>query len=115
MNIHLQPRQETRLAEIADHRGMTKGELAREIICRYLDEHKASAEPDVDNRGGLGTEISALFSKHSLDVPIPELRGFTIQNPFKSPPKKAARLRPADSRGRRSPHKPSRKPRKKRT
>jgi hypothetical protein len=64
--------------------------------------------------GGLGTEISKLFSKHGLDVPIPELRGFTIQNPFESSPPKAAGLRPADSRGRLSPHKPSRKPRKKR-
>jgi hypothetical protein len=64
---------------------------------------------------GLGTEISAIFSKHGLDAPIPELRGFTIQNPFESsPPKKAAGLRLPDSRGRLSPHKPSRIRRKKR-
>jgi len=104
MNIRLQPRHETRLAGIADH-GMTKGELARQIICRYLDEDKASVETAVDDRSGLGTELTALFPKHGLD--------FAIESPFERPAK-AAGLRPADSRGRLSPQKPSRSRRKKR-
>ena len=85
MNIHLQPQQEDRLAEAAGQRGTTKEELARQIICRYLEEDKASVdvEPAVDDRGGLGTELAALFPNHGLDFAIPELR-FTIMNPFES-------------------------------
>jgi hypothetical protein len=105
MNIRLQPQQKTRLAEIADQRRMTKGELARQIISRYLDEHKASDDPAVNDRGGLGTEIALLFSKHGLDV--------VLESPF-DPPTKAAGLRPADSRGRLSSHTPSRSRGKKR-
>ncbi len=105
MNIRLQPQQETLLVEIADRRGMTKEELAGQIIRRYLDEDKVSLEPAVDDRGGLGTELAAVFPKHG--------RNFAIESAFESLPN-AAGLRPADSRGRLSLHKSSRKPRRKR-
>ena len=73
-----------------------------------MEEHKISGvDPAADRRGGLGTEIAALFSKHGLK------RGnFALES--RSDPPKAAGLRPADSRGRLSPHKPSRNRRKKR-
>jgi hypothetical protein len=106
MLVSLRPKQRQRLAEIAAQRGLTNKALAQQIISRYLDENKASlAEPAADDRAALGTEIAALFSKHGLDV--------VLASPF-DPPPKAARRRPADSRGRPSPHKPSRSRRKKR-
>jgi hypothetical protein len=115
MEVRLQPEKEAQLVRIADERGMTREELARQIIGRFLEENDISPSADpVDHRGGLGTELSALFSKHGLDAPIPELRGFTIQNPFETSRKTAAGLRPADSRGRLSPRKPSRSRRSKR-
>lgn len=108
LRVRLQPGREAQLAEIAAKRGVTKEELARDIICRYLEKDRLSAvEPAKDHRGGFGSEIAALFSKHGLDSPIPELRGFTIQIPFESSPKKATKPRPADTRGRLSPPKPS--------
>ena len=70
----------------------------REIIGRYLEEHPSSMlEPRSGERGGLGTEIAAIFSKHGLDSPIPELR-FTVQNPFEAEVEESGRHR-ADSRG----------------
>ncbi len=106
MRVVLQPKQRQHLTKIAAQRGMTTEELARQIICRYLEGDKASlVKRAVPDRGGLGTEIASLFPKHGLDFSIPELR-FTIQNPFESP-KRAAQLRAADGRGRLSPHKPS--------
>jgi hypothetical protein len=59
---------------------------------------KTGVAPAVDNIGGLGTDIAALFPKHGP--------GLVLESPF-DPPCKAAGLRPADSRGRLSPHKPS--------
>jgi hypothetical protein len=108
MDVRLQPEKEARLAQIAAQRELTTEELARDIICRYLEEAKSSAEPTPGARGGLGTEIAALFRGHGLEHPIPQLK-ITIESPF-DPPKKTAGLRPADSRGRLSPHKFSRKP-----
>jgi hypothetical protein len=96
VNIRLQPGQRARLVEIAAHRGVTTEKLVREIVCRYFEEDKATVklESGQNHRGGLGTEIAALFPKHGPD--------FVIESPLK-----AAGLRPADSRGRLSPHKPS--------
>jgi hypothetical protein len=110
MEVCLQPEKEAQLAQIAAQRGVTTEELAREIVCGYLEGDKASAKPARDMRRGLGTEISAIFSKHGLDV--------ALESPF-DPPKKAAGLRRVDSRGRLAPHKspphePSRSRRKKR-
>jgi hypothetical protein len=107
MRVVLLPQQRRRLTEIAAQRRMTREELASQIICAYLQEDKTSANvlPVEDKRGGLGTELAALFPKHGLDFTIPELR-FAMQDPFEKP-KKAAGLRPADSRGRLSPHKHS--------
>jgi hypothetical protein len=115
MEVHLQRKEKERLARIAARRGMRGQELASQIICRYLQEDKASVnvEPAADDRGRLGTELAALFPKHGPDFVIPELRGYTIESPFEPSPK-AAGLRPADSRGRLSPHKSSRGRRKKR-
>lgn len=116
MLVPLRPKQREHLTEIAAQRGMTNEALVQQIISRYLEENKTSlSEPAADDCGGLGTEISALFSKHGLDAPIPELRGFTIQNPFESAPKKAARVRPAGSQRRGSSGKASRIRRKKRS
>lgn len=105
MLVPLRPKQRERLTEIASQRGLTNKALVQQIISRYLEENKASfAEPAADDRGGLGTEIAALFCKHGLDV--------ALASPF-DPPPKAARRRPADSRGQLSPHEPSRSRRKK--
>jgi hypothetical protein len=112
MEVRLQPEKEAQLTRIAAQRGVTTEELAREIICRYLGEDKSSAPAPVA-RGGLGTEIAALFRGHGLEHPIPQLK-ITIESPFAPSPKKSSGLRPADSRGRLSPHKPSRGRRKKR-
>jgi hypothetical protein len=107
MRVTLRPKQHVRLSEMAGKRGMKREELARQVICRYLEENKATADDEVarDDRVGLGTELAALFPKHGPD--------FVLQSPFDLPAK-AAELRPADSRGRLSPHKSSRKPRNKR-
>jgi hypothetical protein len=105
MEVRLQPEKEAQLARIAAHRGATTEELALEIVCRYLEEDRASAEPAPDMRRGLGTEISAIFSKHGLDV--------ALESPFDLP-QKTVGLRPASSRGQPSPRKPSRSRRKKR-
>jgi hypothetical protein len=98
MNIRLLPNQEARLIDIAAQRGMTEQMLVQQIIRSFLAEHPSPAKSAADNRGGLGTELAALFAGHGLDAPL--------ESPF-DPPKKAAGLRPADSRGRLSPHKPS--------
>ena len=99
MNIRLQPEEEAQLAKIAVQRGLTREELAEQIICHYLEEAKGSiADTKADDRGGLGTELAALFSKHGLDV--------ALESPFD--PQPVAGLRPADSRGR-LPRKSSRK------
>ena len=121
MRVLLQAKQHARLAEIAAQRGITTHKLVQQIVSGYLEDNKRFVEganevgalPKVHLEGGLGTELSALFRKCWLDAPISELRGFTLESPFESP-KKAAGLRPADSRGRISPHKPSRSRRKKR-
>jgi len=78
----------------------------RQILGCYPEENKAPlVQSAADDRGGLGTELSALFPKGGPD--------FVIESPFDLP-QKAAGLRPADSRGRLSPHKSSRSRRKKR-
>ena len=107
MDVRLNPAKEARLTKIAAQRGLTGEELARQIISRYLEEDKTfiDVEPAANERGGLGTEIAALFSKHGLD--------FVLESPFDPSPKTAG-LRPADSRGRQSPRKSSRSRRKKR-
>ena len=105
MEVCLQPEKEAQLAQIAAQRGVTTEELAREIVCGYLEGDKASAKPARDMRRGLGTEISAIFSKHGLDV--------ALESPFDLP-QKTVGLRPASSRGQTSPRKPSRSRRKKR-
>jgi hypothetical protein len=66
MNIRLQPGQTSRLVEIAAHRGVTAEKLVREIILRYFEEDEGpdKIESSPNHRGGLGTEIAALFPKH---------------------------------------------------
>jgi hypothetical protein len=105
MNIRLQPAERARLVELAARCGVSAEDLVREIIGRYLEEHPTSMlEPPSGERGGLGTEIAAIFSKHGLDSPIPELR-FAVQNPFEADDmEKSAGRRRTDSRGRLSPH-----------
>jgi hypothetical protein len=106
VEVHLQRRKKEQLATLAVQFGVTREELAKQPIRRYLDNRKVVVtESASDDRGGLGTELAALFSGHGLDAPL--------ESPF-GPPKKAAGLRSADSRGRLSPHKPSRSRRKKR-
>jgi hypothetical protein len=101
MNIRLLPNQKARLVEIAAQRGMTEQMLVQQIIRSFLADNPSPAKIAAENRGGLGTELAALFAGHGLDAPL--------ESPF-DPPKKATGLRPADSRGRLSPNKPARKP-----
>jgi hypothetical protein len=71
---------------------------------RRQPENQARPARNADQKrlaGGLGTELSALFPKHGPD--------FVLESPFDLPAK-AAGLRPADSRGRLSPHESPRRP-----
>jgi plasmid stability protein len=63
-----------RLQRRARRNGRSMEEEARDIL------RNAVNEPDVPS-GGLGSEISALFTKASLHSDIPELRGHEIKPP----------------------------------
>lgn len=61
-----------RLQRRARHNGHSMEEEVRDILrCAVNSEEMPS--------GGLGTEISALFTKAGLDFDIPELRGHAIK------------------------------------
>ena len=62
----------TRLQRRARRNGHSMEEEVRTILRRAVNEPEALA-------GGLGTEISALFSKTGLDSDIPELRGHELR------------------------------------
>ena len=53
-------------------------EEAREILRSAVNEEDLPA-------GGLGTEISGLFTKIGLDRDIPELRGYGLKPPSFKP------------------------------
>ena len=44
MDVPLQPEKEARLAEIASQRGLKTGELAQQVLSRYLDDDKRFIE-----------------------------------------------------------------------
>jgi antitoxin FitA len=62
-----------RLQRRAKKNGRSMEEEVREIL-------RNAAKEDVP-AGGLGTEISSLFSKTGLDFDIPELRGYKLTPP----------------------------------
>ncbi len=61
-----------RLRRRARRHGRSMEEEARDILRNAVNEEDIPA-------GGLGTEISALFTKAGLDSDIPELRGHEIR------------------------------------
>jgi antitoxin FitA len=69
---NIEARVKTGLQRRAKIHGRSMEEEVREIL---RDAVKDEPRPE----GGLGSEIAALFSKCSLDSPIPELRGHFIK------------------------------------
>ena len=63
-----------RLQNRAARHGRSMEEEVREIL-------RTAAREEEPPPTGLGSEISALFSKTGLRRPIPELRGLTIKPP----------------------------------
>jgi plasmid stability protein len=63
-----------RLRKRARRHGRSMEEEVRDILRAAVQDESAPA-------GGLGTEISRLFSKVGLDADIQELRGFSVQPP----------------------------------
>ena len=61
-----------RLQRRAARHGRSMEEEVREIL-------RSAVNQDEESAGGLGTEISALFTKAGLVSDIPELRGRTIR------------------------------------
>jgi antitoxin FitA len=61
-----------RLQRRARRNGRSMEEEVRDILRNAVNEQDTPA-------GGLGTEISALFTKAGLDSDIPELRGHEIK------------------------------------
>ena len=61
----------TRLQDRAERHGRSMGEEVRDIL------RSAVAEEDIPS-GGLGTEISGLFTRAGLSEDIPELHGYAI-------------------------------------
>jgi len=61
-----------RLQRRAKRHGRSMEEEVREILRNAVNEKDAPA-------GGLGTEISALFTKFGLDSDIPEFRGHEVK------------------------------------
>ena len=68
----------TRLQLRARRHGHSMEEEAREILRSAVNEEDLPA-------GGLGTEISGLFTKIGLDRDIPELRGHGLKPPSFEP------------------------------
>jgi antitoxin FitA len=68
----------TRLQLRARRHGHSMEEEAREILRSAVNEEDLPA-------GGLGTEISGLFTKIGLDRDIPELRGYGLKPPSFEP------------------------------
>lgn len=62
----------TRLQRRARKHGRSMEEEVRDILRNAVNEEDAPA-------GGLGSEISSLFTKVGLDSDIPELRGHQIK------------------------------------
>jgi antitoxin FitA len=63
-----------RLQRRAKRHGRSMEEEVRDILRNATNEEDLPA-------GGLGTEISALFTKVGLELDIPELRGHEIKPP----------------------------------
>ncbi|MGD0514551.1 MAG: Arc family DNA-binding protein [Terriglobales bacterium] len=61
-----------RLQRRARKNGRSMEEEVRDILRNAVNEQEVPT-------GGLGTEISSLFSKAGLDFDIPELRGYEIK------------------------------------
>jgi antitoxin FitA len=61
-----------RLRRRATQNGRSMEEEVRDILRDAVNEEDVAT-------GGLGTEISSLFTKAGLDEDIPELRGFKIR------------------------------------
>ena len=64
-----------RLQRRARRNGRSMEEEVRDILRSAVNEEKEAPA------GGLGTELSALFSKTGIDFDIPELRGHEIKAP----------------------------------
>lgn len=64
-----------RLQRRARRNGHSMEEEVRDILRAAVHKEESKSE------FGLGTEIAKIFSKHGLDSPIQELRGFTIEPP----------------------------------
>jgi antitoxin FitA len=67
-----------RLQQRAKRHGRSMEEEVRDILRNVVNEDEAPV-------GGLGTEISSLFSKVALDSDIAELRGHKIKPPALEP------------------------------
>ncbi|PYV12885.1 MAG: toxin-antitoxin system [Acidobacteria bacterium] len=63
-----------RLKRRAGRHGRSMEEEVRDILRR-------AAKQEETPKGGLGSEIAALFSKVALDAEIPELRGSKLEPP----------------------------------
>jgi antitoxin FitA len=63
-----------RLQRRARKHGHSMEEEVREIL-------RNAANAEEPPTGGLGSEISALFTRSGIDHDIPELRGYTIKAP----------------------------------
>jgi antitoxin FitA len=71
---HIENTVKMRLQRRAALNGRSMEEEVRDILRHAVREPEASA-------GGLGTEISSLFSKTGLVSDIPELRGYALRPP----------------------------------
>ena len=71
---HIESTVKMRLQRRAALNGRSMEEEVRDILRHAVREPEAPA-------GGLGTEISSLFSRVGLESNIPELRGYELRPP----------------------------------